>query len=247
MAIHIAVAGKGGTGKTTTVALMIRYLIEQKKGAILAVDADPNSNLNEALGLEVTNTISRILVDIKKNRVPTGMTKDVYLELLLHQSLIETDDVDLLVMGGPQGPGCYCFPMELLKRHLEVLDNSYDYMVIDNEAGLEHISRETIENVDILLIISDATAKGVRTAGRVYELAKSLKIQIGKAYLIITRLGDQTPIQSEIEATGLNFLGVIPYDPLLGEFDLHGKPLMDLPVDSPAVQATRDMFGKLLV
>lgn len=242
---HIAVAGKGGTGKTTTAALLIRYLIENKKGSILAVDADPNSNLNEALGVKVENTISNILVDVKKNNVPTGMTKQTYLELKLHQSLTETQHFDLLVMGGPPGPGCYCFPTELLKKHMEVLDNNYDYMVIDNEAGMEHISRQTIEDVDILLLISDPTAKGVRTVGKIYELAKSLKIEIGKAYIIVTKTSDVSELMDEIKATGLELLGVIPNDPLVAEYDLKGKPLMELPEDSPAVKASRELFEKL--
>ncbi len=169
---HIAIAGKGGTGKTTLAAMLIRYLVEAGKGSILAVDADFNSTLNDALGLKVEATIANILADAKQNKVPTGMTKDVFIELKLHQALIETRDYDLLVMGGPQGPGCYCFPSEILKRGLETLDQNYDYMVIDNEAGMEHISRKTIEKIDILLVISDATAKGVRTAGRIYGLAQ---------------------------------------------------------------------------
>lgn len=247
MAVHIAVAGKGGTGKTTISSLMIRYLIENKKGAILAVDADPNANLNEGLGLKIERTISSILLDIKKNNVPTGMTKDTFLQLKLHQALTETRDVDLLVMGGPQGPGCYCFPVELLKRHIEVLDKNYDYLVIDNEAGMEHISRETIQNVDVMLFISDATAKGVRTAGRIYDLARFLNIQIGKAYLVITKIADPSDLLGEVETTGLELLGTVPYDPLVAEYDLQGKAMMDLPDDSPAVQATREMFGKLSV
>ncbi len=242
---HIAVAGKGGTGKTTTAALLIRYLIENKKGSILAVDADPNSNLNEALGVKIENSISNILVDVKKNNVPTGMTKQTYLELKLHQSLTETKYYDLLVMGGPQGPGCYCFPTELLKKHIDILDKNYDYMVIDNEAGMEHISRETIENVDILLLISDPTAKGVRTVGRIYELARSLKINIGEAYIIITKTEDASDLQNEIDATGLKLLGVVPNDPLVAEYDLKGKPLMELPEDSPVIRATREIFRKL--
>lgn len=242
---HIALAGKGGTGKTTTSALMIRYLVENKKGSILAVDADYNSNLNEALGVEVTNTIANLLLDVKKNNVPKGMSKQTFLELRLHQSMVETDDFDLLVMGGPQGPGCYCFPTEILKKNIDILDNNYDYMVIDNEAGLEHISRKTIEDIDIMLLISDATAKGVRTVGKIYELAKSLKIGIGEAYIIITKTDDPTELLKEVEATGLNLLGVIPNDPLIAEYDLEGKPLLQLPEESRALQAAREMFSKL--
>jgi CO dehydrogenase maturation factor len=245
MSKHIAVAGKGGTGKTTLASMLVRYLVETGKGSVLAVDADFNSTLNEALGLEVEDTIANILADVKKNKVPTGMTKDVFIELKLHQALIETRDYDLLVMGGPQGPGCYCFPSEILKRHLESLDKNYDYMVIDNEAGMEHISREMIENVDILLVISDATAKGVRTAGRIYDLARRLQIGIGAAYLIVTRIADLEPLRGDIEATGLELLGVIPDDPLVTEYDLQGKPLMDLPADSPAVSASMKLFDKL--
>jgi CO dehydrogenase maturation factor len=245
MSKHIAVAGKGGTGKTTLASMLIRYLAEAKKGSVLAVDADFNSTLNEALGLEVAATIAKILADVKQNKIPTGMTKDVFIELQLHQALIETEDYDLLVMGGPQGPGCYCFPSEILKRHLDSLDKNYDYMVIDNEAGMEHISRELIENVDILLVISDATAKGVRTAGRIYDLSRRLQIRIGAAYLIVTRIADPEPLRSDIEATGLELLGAIPDDPLVAEYDLLGKPLMDLPADSPAVSASMKLFDKL--
>jgi CO dehydrogenase maturation factor len=148
-------------------------------------------------------------------------------------------------MGGPQGPGCYCFPNDILKRHLSNIDSSYGYLVADNEAGLEHISRQTIEDVDIMLVISDPTAKGVRTAGRIYQLARSMNINIADAYLIITKISDPAPLQKEIEATGLKLLGVVPKDPLIMEHDLKGISMMELPDDSSAVQATRDMFSKL--
>lgn len=245
MAKHIAMAGKGGTGKTTVAALLIKYIVEQKKGVVLAVDADPNPNLNEALGHKVPNTISSILADIKKGAIPTGMTQETFLQFELHRALIETDYVDLLVMGGPQGPGCYCFPNDILKRYLAKIDSSYDYLVADNEAGLEHISRQTIEDVDIMLVISDPTAKGVRTAGRIYQLARSLNIEIADAYLIITKTTDPAPLQKEIEATGLKLLGTIAKDPMIMEHDLKGISMMELSDDSLAVQETRDMFSKL--
>jgi len=245
VAKHIAIAGKGGTGKTTVASFVVRYLVEAGKGSILAVDADPNSNLNEALGVKVDNTISSVLVDIKKNKVPTGMSKDIYMEMMLHKALVETEKFDLLVMGGPQGPGCYCYPNELLKREMEVMDKNYDYMVIDNEAGMEHISRQTIENVDVMLVISDPTAKGVRSAARIFDLAKSLNIKVGKAYLIVTKTDDPEPLKEEIKATGLEFLGVIPYDSLVAEYDLQGKPLIQLPEESVAWSAARKLFEKL--
>jgi CO dehydrogenase maturation factor len=247
MAKHIAVTGKGGTGKTTITSLLIRYLIQEKKGTILAVDADPNANLNEGLGLEVDRTISEIMEEIRKNKVPTSMTKETYLQFQVQQALIETKYVDLLVMGAPQGSGCYCFPTELLKHHLESLDSGYDYMVIDNEAGMEHISRQTIENMDIMLVVSDATAKGIRTAGRIYRLARDLKINIGEAYLIVTRITDPAPLLPEIEATGLTLLGTIPFDPQVAEFDQRCRPMTELPADSPAAQAASEMFRKLSV
>jgi CO dehydrogenase maturation factor len=245
VAKHIAVAGKGGTGKTTVASFVVRYLVEERKGSILAVDADPNSNLNEALGVEVAHTISSVLVDIKKNKVPAGMSKEIYMDMMLHKALIETEAFDLLVMGGPQGPGCYCYPNELLKRKMEVMDKNYDYVVIDNEAGMEHISRQTIENVDVMLVISDPTAKGVRSAVRIYELAKSLNIKIGKAYLVITKTDDPEPLKEEFKKSGLEFLGVIPYDPLVAEYDLQGKPLIQLPEESVAWSAARKLFEEI--
>ena len=158
---YIAVAGKGGTGKTTFASLVIRYLIQNKKGSVLAVDADPNSNLNEALGMEVSTTISEMLAQTKDPKsVPPGMSKEVFIEYKLQQSLVETKDLDLLVMGGPQGPGCYCYPNDLLRKYLERLSSGYDYVVVDAEAGLEHISRRTIPQIDWLFIISDASARG---------------------------------------------------------------------------------------
>ncbi|PKM79285.1 MAG: carbon monoxide dehydrogenase, partial [Firmicutes bacterium HGW-Firmicutes-13] len=169
MPVQIAVAGKGGTGKTTLASLLTRYIIKEKPGrSILAVDADANANFNEALGIEVTSCISDILEETKDPRkVPTGMTKEMFVEYRLHSTLVETENIDLVVMGNPQGPGCYCYPSDLLRKHLERLRDNYDYVVIDNEAGLEHLSRRILSNIDVLLVTSDATARGVRSAGRV--------------------------------------------------------------------------------
>ncbi|MEW5919821.1 MAG: AAA family ATPase [Bacillota bacterium] len=245
----VAVAGKGGTGKTTFTALMLRYLVENFKDKdILAVDADPNANLNEAMGVEVKETISMALDDIKDFRkVPQGMTKDMFMEMRVNQALVETEQIDLLVMGNPHGPGCYCYPNDLLKKFLEKLRVNYDVVAVDNEAGLEHLSRRIIDDLDVLIITSDATARGVRSAGRVYEIVRTLGIKVNKVYLLISRAGEDTArvLAGEIEKTGLELLGAIPQDDLVVEFDLQGRPLFQLPADAPAMQAVSGIMRRL--
>ncbi|MBS4026696.1 MAG: AAA family ATPase [Clostridia bacterium] len=249
MTISIAVAGKGGTGKTTFTALLLRQLVQHKKASILAVDADPNANLNEALGLEVQMQISDMLEETKNPKaVPIGMSKDVFVEYKLQQCLIETKHVDLLVMGNPQGPGCYCYANDLLRKYLESMVSGYDYLVVDSEAGLEHLSRKTIPRLDYLFVISDSSARGVRSAGRVYEIVKSLKTPIDKIGLIVTRTkGELGALEKEVNNTGLELWGMIPYDDQLVQFDLEGKALFDLPDESEAVKAVQGVIEKLRV
>jgi CO dehydrogenase maturation factor len=250
MPYQIAVAGKGGTGKTTVCALLIRYLIAKGRGPILAVDADANANLHEALGLTLENeTVSELIAKTKDlDGIPAGMTQETYIEYKLNAALAEGKEVDLLVMGGPEGPGCFCFPNNLLRKYLDHLSKGYSYLVMDNEAGLEHISRRTTEDVDLLLIISDASARSVRSAGRVHQLTKQLKTKVARQYLILTRATpeDQTRLAGEIEQTGLTLAGLVPSDPLVTEFDIDGKPLAQLPADSPAVQAIFKIFDAVL-
>ncbi|MEW6524365.1 MAG: AAA family ATPase [Bacillota bacterium] len=249
MPFHIAVAGKGGTGKTTLAALTIRHLAERGLGPVLAVDADANSNLNEALGLEVGGTIADLLAGIKDSRsIPAGMTKDMYIEYRLNTVMAEGKHVDLLVMGGPEGPGCYCFPNDILKRYVQRLAANYRYLVMDNEAGLEHLSRRIAQDVDILLVTSDATARGVRSAGRVRALVDSLQTGVGRMYLVLTRAGatEVDRLRGEIDATGLELAGTIPLDPLVAEHDLEGKPLFDLPPGSLAVGAVQQLLNRVI-
>jgi CO dehydrogenase maturation factor len=241
----IAIAGKGGTGKTTFSALLLRFLSTRYADkSILAVDADANANLNEALGLEVEETISTTLEDMKDPRlVPSGMSKDMFMQMRLSQALVETEQIDLLVMGNPQGPGCYCYPNDLLRNYLEKLRANYDYVIVDNEAGMEHLSRRIINNVDYLLITSDATARGIRSAGRAYNIIKSVNINAGKIYLVISRTQDGvlSDLQEEIAATGLEVAGTIPLDSMVMEYDLKGRPLFELPADSPALKAVEEI------
>lgn len=245
MTKYIAVAGKGGTGKTTFTALLIKYLVTHAKGSILAVDADPNANLNEALGLEVQTAISDILAEVKDPKaVPTGMTKDIFIEYKLSQSIIETPDVDLLVMGGPQGAGCYCYPNDLLRKHLENLGQNYDYVVVDSEAGLEHISRKTIARIDYLFIISDCSARGIRSAKRVLDLVQNLKNQVDQIRLVVTKVNDNqlNDLANEIERTGLTLAGTVPFDSKVVEYDVQSKPLFSLPEENQAVQAVYNIL-----
>lgn len=249
MTKKIAVAGKGGTGKTTLATLLIRHLINTKRGkSILAVDADANANLNEALGLEVEETISTILENVKKpGEVPTGMTKDIYIEYRMNQALVETESLDLLVMGNPQGPGCYCFPLDLLRKHMEKLSKNYDYLIVDNEAGLEHLSRKILPAIDYLFITSDATIRGVKSAGRIYDIVRKLSLEVSNVYLIISRNQEKgaEKLQSAIDETGLRLLGTVPYDHMLYNYDLQGRPLMELPSESEAVKAVESLAAKL--
>ncbi|MBS4032761.1 MAG: AAA family ATPase [Clostridiales bacterium] len=246
---QIAIAGKGGVGKTTFSALMIRYLLKNKPGkSILAVDADANANLNEALGLEVENTISTMLEDTKKpNAIPTGMTKEMYIEFKLQDALVETNNFDLLVMGNPQGSGCYCYPNDLLRKHLETLRKNYDYVTVDNEAGLEHLSRRVISDVDMLIVVSDASARSIRSASRVHDIVKSVNLDVKELYLVVTKVtgNEIEELQGEIDKTGLRLIGTVPLDPMVAEFDVKSKALIDLPDDSAAVQAVNAILSKI--
>jgi len=249
MTVKIALAGKGGTGKTTLSSLLVRYLVQNReKKSILAVDADPNANFNEALGLEVEDTVTEILTQVKDPKtVPTGMTKDMFVEYRISQAIVETDRMDLLVMGNPQGPGCYCFPMDLMKKYMDKLSGNYNYMIVDNEAGLEHLSRKVLPSMNYLLVTSDATARGVRSAGRIKEIVNNVGIEVDKMYLVVTRSrdNDAEKLKGEIDKTGIEFLGSVPYDEAVADYDVQDKPLTNLPADSPASQGVEQLAQNL--
>lgn len=251
MAIQIAVAGKGGTGKTSFCALLIRYLIEKGKVPVLAVDADANANLNEALGLPIENeTVSELISRTKDlHGIPEGMSQETYIEYKLNASLSEGKNVDLLVMGGPEGPGCFCFPNNILRKYLDNLSKGYKYIVMDNEAGLEHISRRTTQDVDHLFVISDISARSIRSAGRVHELVKQIKTKVNNLYLVVTKATEQDieSLKDEIEKTGLKLAGIIPADPDITQFDVKGKALFELPASSAAVKAVYEIMDRLKI
>jgi len=241
-AFTIAVAGKGGTGKTTLTGLVIRYLIEKRKGPILAVDADANSNLNEVLGVKCGSTIGHIREEAlgTAGGRPHNMSLDEYLDLRIEQVMVEAPSFDLLVMGRPEGPGCYCAANNVIRKYTDHLIESYPYIVTDNEAGLEHLSRRTTEDTDLLLIISDPSARGILTAGRVNGIVDELGLRVKKRALIVNRVqGDTLPsgIKEVVEQQGLELAGTVPSDENIFEFDLAAKPLVELPADSKAVKA----------
>jgi CO dehydrogenase maturation factor len=253
MTTTIAIAGKGGTGKTTIAALLVRYLKEHKPGAsILAIDADPASNLNAALGLPLAETVGDIREDtasrVSTGRMEVGIAKQDYLDLAINQALVEGEGVDLLAMGRPEGPGCYCAANNMLRSIVDRIAKGYDYVVIDNEAGLEHLSRRTTRDVDVLLIISDPTVRGLTTAGRVVELIQELKTRVGRHYLLVNRADGALPpeLTQVIQKHGLRLLGTIPADSAVAEFDAVGKPLVELPAESPVVQAVAAIGEKVV-
>ena len=246
----IAMAGKGGTGKTTLSALVIRHL--QRKGLkpILAVDADPSSNLVDALGLKVDKSLGTAREDFfeTKGNLPPGMTKETYLEMKLHEILVESPGLDLLVMGRPEGPGCYCYANNILRRHLDLLIKNYPFVVMDNEAGMEHLSRRTTQGVDHLLFLSDYSLKGIRTVGKIRELIEELKLAVKEKHLVVDRAPrDVDPgFSREIQNQGLNLLAMIPEDPMISDYEMRGKPLLDLPEESSAVQVVASMMEKMV-
>jgi len=259
MGYVIAIAGKGGTGKTTIAALIVRLLKEEKVGSILAVDADPNNNLAESLGVEVKKTIGSILdeVCLYPEKIPTGMSKDRFIEYEVQTSITEAEGFDLLAMGRPEGPGCYCYVNNLLRNITARLIKDYDYVVIDNEAGFEHLSRRTTRACDALVVVSDATAVGLKSARRISDLIKELNIKAKKNLLIINcydngdvsiflRSHNQKNRNVPILHSGLDYIGNIPKDPEITEISLNGSSLMALSDDAIALSALRSLSKDII-
>ena len=249
MSINIAVAGKGGSGKTSVASLIIRYLMQNGLGPILAVDADPNANLGESLGLSLRHTVGSIIATFNEEKIniPPGMTKEAYLEFRLNDAMVESKGLDLMTMGRGEGAACYCYPNVLLRKFMDSMSGNYAYTVMDNEAGMEHLSRRTTQNIDELLLVSNHSIKGVRTIARLKKLITELKLVVKRQSVIINFVpGEIDPlISEEMVKLGLEPAVIIPVDEKIHEYDLIVKPLLDLP-ESKAVKVIDNLMANLL-
>ncbi len=250
MSFNIAVAGKGGSGKTSIASLIIRYLKENGTGPILAIDADANANLGESLGLEVKQTVGLMLDDFQRDKIsiPPGMTKETYLDYKLNEIVVESKGLDLVTMGRGEGPECYCYPNVILKKFADTLADNYAYTVMDNEAGLEHLSRRTTQNIDVLLLVSNHSVKGVRTIARIRDLVSDLKLVIKRQLAVINMVPDKLDplVAEELDRVRIEPTAIIPEDKEIYQYDLELKPLLDLPDTSKAVIAVDDLMTKVL-
>ena len=247
----IAVSGKGGTGKTLVSSILVKLLSKTGKD-LLVIDADPDSNMPETLGVDVLKTVGDVREDLKKDinegKIPTGMNKWDILDYKIMESIIETPEFDLLMMGRPEGSGCYCAVNNMLRKIIENVSSNYDFIVIDTEAGLEHLSRRTTQNVDTMLVVSDSSKRGLQTASRVGKLAKELDISFKNLYLILNRVKPENKeeLLEKAKATGIELAGIIHDDKTIAEFDLEGKPLIELSDDSKPVEDVEKILNKIL-
>src|SRR4030066_339085 len=261
MTVTIALAGKGGVGKTTIAAMVIKYLVLNKPGPVLAIDADPSRNLNLVLGVDLDWTVGDIredmLAQVKSSllgggaamgSLPGGVTKHDYLDYKIRSSLAEGDAFDLIAMGRSEGTGCYCAVNHNLREVIDSISKNYRYIVIDNEAGMEHLSRRTTRDVQHLMIVSDPTQRGIVAAERIASFRNELDIRIEQAYLIINRLPSDLPeaLKTEIDRLGIPLLGTVKADSELSNYEFTGKPLVELGNDSPVYQAVAEMMSRIL-
>jgi CO dehydrogenase maturation factor len=250
LSFNIAVAGKGGSGKTSLASLVIRYLMKKGAGPILAIDADPNANLGESLGLDIKQTVGSLIASFNEEKIniPPGMTKEAYLDVKLNGTIVESKGIDLVTMGRGEGPDCYCYPNVILRKFADTLSGNYPYMVMDNEAGMEHLSRRTTQDVDELLIVSDHTVKGVRTVARIIELVDELKLIVRRQSVIINQVPDglDPMVAEELKKLGIKSTATIPQDEELVKYDIQMKPLLEMPDSSKAVRAVGDLMANLL-
>lgn len=246
----IAVSGKGGTGKTLVSSILVKLLSETGKD-LLVIDADPDSNIPESLGIEVDKSVGDVREDLKKDvnngKITPGMNKWDILDYKIMESIVETPDFDILMMGRPEGSGCYCAVNNMLRKIIKTISSSYDYIVIDTEAGLEHLSRRTTQSVDTMLLVSDSSKRGLHTASRVGKLSKELEISFDNIYLILNRVkhGNEKELIEKSKENGLDIIGLIHDDEVISKFDLEGTPLINLPDDCEPVKIVKNIVEKL--
>lgn len=243
----VGFAGKGGTGKTTLAGMLVNYLVRNAKIPVLAVDADANANLNEVLGMQVEQTLGDAREEMKRG-VATGMTKDVFMEMKLEQAVAEGSGYDLIVMGRPEGAGCYCAANTLLTNYLDRLIGNYPYVVMDNEAGMEHLSRMTTNNLDLLLVVSDPTRRGIQAASRILNLTGELRLNIGRKLLLVNQAkeGQRDGIEAAVKEFELELSGIVPEDPEVRDFDLRGVPTMQLRKENKALKEAFTIFDRVI-
>ncbi len=251
MSYTIAMAGKGGTGKSTTATLIIRYITEELGKTVLAVDADPNSTLGISLGVEVEGTIADIRDDVVEKRadIPATMSKDRYIEYRIEESIVEQNKFDLLTMGRPEGPKCYCYANNLLRKYLDKAEQSYPYIIIDTEAGMEHLSRRTTNDVDLLIIVFESTIIGVHTANRITELIESLPIQIKKAIYIMCKVpakGVSEKVKAEISKFGIDVSAELPFDDEIYDNITSGESLLEISAENNVYNEVKNLMNKFI-
>jgi len=250
LSFNIAVAGKGGTGKTSIASMVIRYLMRKGAGPILAIDADPNANLGESLGLDIKQTLGSLIASFNEEKIniSPGMTKETYLDLKMNEAIVEAKGIDLVTMGRGEGPACYCYPNVILRKFADTLSGNYPYTVMDNEAGMEHLSRRTTQNIDELLLVSDHSVKGVRTLARIKELVDELKLVVKRQSVLINQVPDAIDpiVAREMSRLGIEPTATIPLDDEVYQYDIELKPLLQLPDSSRAVQAVDNLMTRLL-
>ncbi|MHC1724722.1 MAG: AAA family ATPase [Syntrophobacteraceae bacterium] len=246
MGYAVALGGKGGTGKTTIAGLLIRYMLNNGMKPLLAIDADSNSNLNDVLGVSLGGTLSDAREEMKTS-VPVGMTKDIFMEMKMEQALVEGDGFDLIAMGRPEGAGCYCAANNLLSSLIDRLIQNYEYIVIDNEAGMEHFSRLTQKDLDLLVLVSDPSRRSLSAACRIAELVKTLPMHVARIVLVINQVREEPTAWPEevIRIFGTEKIVCLPADPMISKFDLEGKPTVTLPDESQVVKSADEFFKKV--
>ncbi|RLA79671.1 MAG: hypothetical protein DRG33_03620 [Deltaproteobacteria bacterium] len=251
MSFSIAVSGKGGTGKTTIAGLILKELLGEGRKPVLVIDADHDGNLAQVLGIEEGKTVGEVVEELqeKVSQFPPGFSKDQWLEARLQEVMVEEKGFDFLSMGRGEGPGCYCYVNSVLRRIMDTVTRDYPYILMDNAAGMEHLSRRTTRDVDVLLVVSDHSMKGVKSAARIAELAKELDLKIGRIGLLINRAPGEVDrrLMKEAEGAGLEILGVIPEDEEIAQYDLEGRSLLELPGGNAALKQVRGFLEKVLI